>query len=91
MIFKLENKNSINSINNSKNTNNKINSVEYNKIIPIKRINTNIIDNKTLESDLNMKRIHKIIQIKNSQTFNNNNINIKLIIIEKYIQVELMI
>lgn len=91
MIFKLENKNSINSINNSKNTNNKINSVEYAKIIPIKRINTNIIDNKTLESDLNMKRIHKIIQIKNSQTFNNNNINIKLIIIEKYIQVELMI
>ena len=75
-IFKLENKNSINSINNNKNANNKINSVEYAKIIPTKRINTNIIDNKTLEGDLNMKRIHKITPIKNSQTFNNKNINI---------------
>ena len=75
-IFKLENKNSTNSINNNKNVNNKINSVEYAKIIPTKRINTNIIDNKTLESDLNMKRIHKITPIKNSQTFHNKNINI---------------
>ena len=73
MIFKLENKNNTNS---NKKTNNKLNSVEYAKIVPTKRLNTNLIENKTLENDLDMKRFHKITPIKNSQTFNNKNINL---------------
>ena len=68
IIFKCENK--INA--NAKNTN-KINSVEYNKIIPAKRINTNLIENKTIENDMNIKQRYKVTPIKNNNTMINNN------------------
>ena len=68
MIFKYENQNNIN----VKNAN-KINSVEYNKIIPAKRINTNLIENKTIENDMNIKQRYKVTPIKNNNTMINNN------------------
>ena len=68
MIFKYDNQNNIN----VKNTN-KINSVEYNKIIPAKRINTNLIENKTIENDMNIKQRYKVTPIKNNNTMINNN------------------
>ena len=66
IIFKCENK--INA--NAKNTN-KINSVEYNKIVPAKRINTNINEYKTLDNDINLKQRYKATPIKNNNTMVN--------------------
>ena len=68
MIFKFENKN-----NNTINTTNKINSVDYNNT-PGKRINSNIIQNKTIDNDFDKRMIHKITPIKNNQTIYNKEI-----------------
>ena len=68
MIFKLDNKK-----NNIVKNVNKINSVEYNKNIPTKRLNTNLIEKRTLDNDIDIKRRSKITPIKNNQIFNNNN------------------
>ena len=67
MIFKYENQNNTN----IKNTN-KINSVEYNKIVPAKRIATNIIENKTIDNDINIKQRYKVTPVKNNTLINNN-------------------
>ena len=67
MIFKFENKN-----NNTAKIANKINSVEYNKNVPTKRLNTNLIENRTLDNDIDIKRRNKITPIKNNPIFNNN-------------------
>ena len=68
MIFKFENKN-----NNTINTTNKINSVDYNNT-PGKRMNSNIIQNKTIDNDFDKRMIHKITPIKNNQTIYNKEI-----------------
>ena len=67
MIFKYENKNN----NNIKNTN-KINSVEYNKIIPVKRIIPNLIENKTIDNDINIKQRYKVPPVRNNTMVSNN-------------------
>ena len=67
MIFKYENKNN----NNIKNTN-KINSVEYNKIVPVKRIIPNLIENKTIDNDINIKQRYKVPPVRNNTMVSNN-------------------
>ena len=66
IIFKCENKINVN----AKNTN-KINLVEYNKIVPAKRINTNINEYKTLDNDINLKQRYKATPINNNNTMVN--------------------
>ena len=80
MIFKFENKN-----NNTVKNVNKINSVEYNKNVPGKRLNGNLIENRTLDNDIDIKRRNKITPIKSNQMFNNKDIkkNEKFIITKK--------
>ena len=67
MIFKYENKNNTN----TKNIN-KINSVEYNKIVPVKRIIPNLIENKTIDNDINIKQRYKVAPVRNNTMVNNN-------------------
>ena len=67
MIFKYENKNN----NNIKNTN-KINSVEYNKIVTVKRIIPNLIENKTIDNDINIKQRYKVPPVRNNTMVSNN-------------------
>ena len=67
MIFKYENKNN----NNIKNTN-KINSVDYNKIVTVKRIIPNLIENKTIDNDINIKQRYKVPPVRNNTMVSNN-------------------
>ena len=68
VIFKFDKKN-----NNAIKNITKINSVEYNKIVPGKRLNSNITENRTIDNNLEIKRIHKITPIKNNHLNNTKN------------------
>ena len=79
MIFKIDNKN-----NNIAKIISKNHSLEYNKN-PGKRLNSNIIENKTINKNLDLKGIHKFTPIKNNQPNYNKDIitNDKLLISKK--------